>query len=205
MLTATGLTLALPRPPGAESSVDRRVLFDGLDLAVNDGEVLVVRGPSGSGKSRLLRLLAWLDPPTVGSVTLDGRTPAEWGPSVWRTRVAYVQQSAPALHGTPADALRRIHGLAAVHPKPVDPADLALADAWDRPWSELSGGERQRAHLLLALATGPQVLLLDEPTSALDPQSTAAVEALVAGRTAVWVTHDLAQTGRVANAVLELG
>ena len=194
MLVAEGLSLRLAG----------RSLFDGLGFTLADGDVLGVRGPSGSGKTRLLRILASLDLPDAGSVTLDGRDWAAWGLARWRTQVAWVPQDAPALAGCPADSLARIRELAAVRPVEVDPDAVGLGDAWSRPWAELSGGERQRAHLLLALATGPRVLLLDEPTSALDPDATAAVEALVAGRTAVWVTHDTAQADRVADHLLEL-
>jgi len=176
---------------------------------VAGGDVLVVRGPSGCGKTCLLRLLAWLDAPDEGRVTLGERGPADIGAPWWRRRVAYVPQTPPALQGTPAEFLARVGTFRTGNAR-RDPVGIAEGwglppSTWDQPWSRLSGGERQRALLALGLCGDPEVLLLDEPTSALDDEATAAVEATLSGRTAVWVTHDAAQADRVATNVLELG
>ncbi len=187
---------------GLRRSVGGRAVLAGLDLAVPRGGTLVVRGPSGAGKTVLLRALAWLDPLDGGEVRLDGRTPREWGVPAWRARVAWLPQQPATPEGSPADLARRLAGLRAVrHAR--DPLDLARrlgldAARWRRRWQELSGGERQRAHLALLLAAEPAVLLLDEPTGALDAEATAAVESLTAGTTRVWVTHDAGQAERLA-------
>ena len=85
---------------------------------------------------------------------------------------------------------------------------LRVGCACGQEWNILSGGERARASLAIAVALGPDVLLLDEPTSALDPQTTLAVErSLCSGEAAsilVWVTHSDEQHARVATHTLEL-
>ncbi|MDP6931461.1 MAG: ABC transporter ATP-binding protein [Myxococcota bacterium] len=188
-----------------------RTLFSSLDLEVQPGQCLVVSGPSGIGKSVLLRALAWLDPIQAGAVSLGGRSPAEWGVPEWRRRVSYVAQTPPILPGTPAEWWRVLGGLEYRR-------ELELASPWsmlpawgldeslrDQTWASLSVGERQRVHLAIALGSRPDVLLLDEPTSALDPCSTEAVEASLVGRTTVWVTHDPNQADRVADVRLQVG
>ena len=194
---------------GLSSAVEGRTLFRDLDVEVGEGEIVVVCGASGSGKTRLLRQLAWLDPLPSGRVTLDGRGPREWGVPAWRARVGYLLQGAPALPGTPAELAREVARLRARRER-EDPRASAsrwgfAPELWQRPWSLLSVGERQRAQLALLLAGGPDVLLLDEPTSALDPDATSAVERDLAGRAALWVTHDAAQARRLSARAVEVG
>lgn len=165
-----------------------------LDLAA--GECAAITGPSGSGKSLLLRQVADLDP-GHGEVELDGAPRSGMRGHAWRRQVIYCQAEAGwwddylAPHfndrGQAAELLRRL-GLA---PEKMD----ALVQ-------ELSTGERQRAALARALALAPRVLLLDEPTAALDPEATARVEAelrrYLEGDTAIlMVTHNLEQARRM--------
>jgi putative ABC transport system ATP-binding protein len=185
-----------------------RVVLDGFDLRLEPGEVVAVQGPSGSGKTSLLRALAALDPIDSGRVTLDGRAAEDWGAPAWRARVRLVPQAVPGLPGTPRELAAAVSTYRAA-PSGGDPVALAagwgLPEArWDQPWSRLSGGEQQRALLALALCRPCDVLLLDEPTSALDPAAAAAVEASLAGRAAVWVTHDAEQALRTCRRVLTL-
>ena len=188
--------------------VNGRTLFEGLSFTVDRGEALVVRAPSGAGKTLLLRLLAWLDPPDAGGVTLTGKSPVEWGVPLWRSRVTYVAQRPPKLTGTAADWLADVADLASQRQRGAsDAREHALAwglpaGAWEQPFSELSGGEQQRVAMAIALSREPDVLLLDEPTSALDLDVAERVEASLRGRTLVWVTH---QSTRIGGRVLELG
>ncbi len=189
------------RVEGLEIQVDGRVLAGPLDFVVPSGEGLAVLGASGSGKTLLLRRLARLDG-GPGRVTLDG---SELDVRAWRAAVAWVPQTPPVFPGTPADLEQELASIQARQAEPAAGFADALGVAWDRPWHLLSGGERQRAHLALALAGRPRVLLLDEPTSALDAAAVEVVEGLVRGVTRVVVTHSEEQAERLASDVLRLG
>ena len=195
---------------GLRRAVGERVLFSDVAFTLAEGEVLAVSGPSGAGKTLLLRQLALLDPLTAGELECDGRSAERWTGPAWRARVSSLLQGGPILSGTPHELAAAVAGLEAQRERDVDsPFELAAAwelsaAAWGQPWSELSLGERQRAQLAIVLARRPRVILLDEPTSALDPAATAAVERSLRGRTAVWVTHDRAQAARVSDTTLEL-
>ncbi|MFP4129933.1 MAG: ATP-binding cassette domain-containing protein [Halorhodospira sp.] len=163
-----------------------------LDLA--PGACAALAGPSGSGKSRLLRAIADLDPNT-GEAYLDGTPRAAFAGHAWRRAVVLV----------PADgawwAERVGDHLAAVEPETL--ATLGFdTDVADWSVRRLSTGERSRLGLARAVALQPRVLLLDEPTANLDDATTEAVERVVqarreAGLAAVWVTHDVGQARRI--------
>lgn len=167
-----------------------------VSLSVPDGAALAITGPSGVGKSLLLRAIADLDPNT-GEVRTGAATRAQVSAPDWRRHVAMV----PAESGWWEDAV------AAHFQHPEETArrlpELGLPEAamgWDV--ARLSTGERHRMAILRALETAPEVLLLDEPTAALDGQSTDLVEALLQrelarGMSLLLVTHDPAQPARM--------
>lgn len=204
--------MTTPRLRAAKLSriVDDRRLFSDLEIVLSAGETVALRGPSGTGKTLLLRLIGWLDPLGDAQLSLDCTPAATLGAPTWRSRVCLVAQDTPIHPGTPRDLVNLVAKLRHQRARRADdPVALAgrwslSARAWDRPWSALSGGERQRIALAIALARRPDVLLLDEPTSALDPQATAAVEASLRDQTVLWVTHDPAQALRVADRFVEL-
>ena len=172
-----------------------------FDLAA--GECLAVQGVSGSGKTLLLRAIADLDPNT-GSITLDDISRDAVPAPLWRRQVAYV----PAEPGWWADTVAphfpiwdKAEPIAAMLGLPASCGEANL--------STLSTGERLRLALVRALVLDPRVLLLDEPTAALDPLSTQAIETVItarinAGVGVLWVTHDPAQVGRVANGLIRV-
>jgi putative ABC transport system ATP-binding protein len=195
-----------------------RDLLRGFSLDLAAGEMVALRGPSGAGKTSLLRTVAMLQDPGAGRVALDGREPADLGWPAWRRRVALVAQAPAIFPGTVRANLHRPFGWDGRHGAP--PADdhlralldrLRLADvALDADAERLSIGQQQRVCLVRTLLTAPDVLLLDEPTSALDPDSADAVETAVreavAARRggALVVSHDPVRAARWCDRVVDL-
>lgn len=183
------------------SGLKRLHLSVSFDL--QDGECVALQGPSGVGKTLLLRSVADLDP-NEGTVRLDGILREAMPAPAWRRRVTYLA----AEPGWWSDTVQE-HFTAWDDALPVV-VRLGLRDDCG-PWSiqRLSTGERQRVGLARALMLQSRVLLLDEPTSALDPASAAAVEALIAervsdGTSVLWSTHDGAQARRVGTRIFAM-
>ncbi|HET6692405.1 MAG TPA: phosphate ABC transporter ATP-binding protein [Miltoncostaeaceae bacterium] len=182
----------------------------GVDLEVPDGGVTVVLGPSGSGKSTLLRLCNRLEAPSAGTVRFRGADLAGVDPLAHRRRVGMVFQQPTPFGGTVRDNLRVAAPDAGEGAMAAALGRARLAAGFlDRQASELSGGESQRACLARTLMAGPEVLLMDEPTSALDEAARSGLERLArelcdAGVPVLWVTHDLAQAARIADAVVRM-
>jgi putative ABC transport system ATP-binding protein len=194
--------------------IDSRAIVDNLSLSVARNEILAIMGPSGSGKSSLLRLLNRLDEPTSGHTLLDGIDTRTLEPRHLRRRVGLVLQTPYLFPGTIADNL--LFG-PRQHPPPItlSPADIdhllaqvRLTGYAQRDASRLSGGEAQRVSVARTLANRPEVLLLDEPTSALDADAKADVEQLLLNivheqhLACILVTHDPAQARRMGDRIL---
>ena len=175
-----------------------------VSFELKDGECIALQGPSGVGKSLLLRSIADLDP-NEGTVKLDGTLREAMPAPVWRKRVTYLA----AEPGWWADSVQE-HFDRWYDATPLV-ARLGLPSScgsW--PIQRLSTGERQRLGLARGLLLRSRVLLLDEPTSALDPESTATVETLIAeqvsnGTSVIWSTHDSAQARRVGSRLFVMG
>jgi putative ABC transport system ATP-binding protein len=188
-----------------------RVVFEGLRANLAEGATGIV-GPSGVGKSTLLRLLNRLADPSAGTVRYRGRDLREHDVLALRREVGLVPQLPALLEGTVADNVLYGPRLAKQDADVAGSLRLAGLDpAFDsRPADALSVGEQQRVMLARTLALQPSVLLLDEPTSALDDSTKAAVEATLRnlrerlGLSFVLVTHDLDQAARLADRVLVL-
>ncbi len=185
----------------------RRVLAD-VTLALPKGGFSTLIGPSGAGKTSLLRLLNRLDDPACGNVRFFGRPIGEFPVRALRRRVGFVFQTPTMLPGTVGENLRVASTLGAeakTEARGPTHAALALrlaelgADYVDRVAADLSGGEKQRVALARALMTDPQVLLLDEPTAALDPEVAEQLMGTLrrlresTGLTIVMVTHRLSE------------
>jgi len=191
--------------------------LDGVSLSVAAGEKVVLLGPSGSGKSSLLRCINGLAEPEAGTVRLFGEAVRD-GAALRRARQRLgtifqqfnLYSTRTALENV-ALAPRRLRGLdraaaealALRHLEAVGVAPLAAKYPF-----QLSGGEQQRVAIARALAMEPEVLLLDEPTSALDPELVQSVLALIerlcaaGGRTVLCVTHELGFARRLADRVV---
>ena len=173
------------------------------DFSLRGGEIIAVRGPSGSGKSLMLRAIADLDP-AEGEVSLDGTKRARIPAPEWRRRVAFV----PAESGWWDDRVREHFpdgggDTALIEALGLDPAAL------DWEVRRLSTGERHRLAIARALVREPEVWLFDEPTAALDAEAARRVEAVITqgrdrGAAILLVTHDDAQATRLADRTLTM-
>jgi phospholipid/cholesterol/gamma-HCH transport system ATP-binding protein len=151
-------------------------VLHGIDLKVEPGEIFVIMGPSGSGKSVLLKHLIGLETPNSGDVLIDGQSIQT--PGVMDSyRLAMVFQSGALLNSLSVGEnvglyltehqLKSPEEIAAIVSEKLD--DVGLKGQEDRMPEELSGGMKKRVAIARALVTDPQLILYDEPTSELDP------------------------------------
>lgn len=202
----------LPMTDRPDAGTDRdALLVRGLEapgvevkaLRLAGGECVAVMGPSGGGKTRLLRAIADLDP-SRGEVVVAGVDRGAVSGPAWRRIVGYV----PAESGWWADTVGE-HFPERDGAKALLEEMMLAADVPDWPVARLSTGERQRLALARTLVRAPRALLLDEPTGALDDQARAVVEGILhrqleRGVPILMVTHDRAQAGRVAGRIVRV-
>ncbi|PTY00454.1 glutamine ABC transporter ATP-binding protein [Spartobacteria bacterium LR76] len=196
---------------------DQPVLKD-VSFEVRVPHVLALIGPSGGGKSTLLRVLGGLISPTTGTVAVNGQvlSKEESGLAPYRKRIGTVFQAYNLFpHLTALEnvmlPLKEVHHF----PDAEDRANATLSrfrlsDHMGKRPAELSGGQRQRVAIARALAIDPAFLLMDEPTSALDPEMTAEVLEVISslrseGRPLVLVTHAMGFARSIADHVLFIG
>ena len=192
-----------PASPGLSARDIRAAGLGPIDLDLSPNRLVVLEGPSGSGKSRLLRALVDLDW-HEGSAWLDGRCRADMPAHQWRREVALLPAESHwwwptvSAHLGACDVTAMLDALAL-------PARLI-----DVPVDQLSTGERQRLAVVRLLCNRPRVLLLDEPTANLDTDSSARVEALISdyatatAASVLWVSHDPEQIRRLATRRLHM-
>lgn len=190
---------------------DATILQD-LTVDIPRTAITALVGPSGAGKTSMLRLLNRLDDPTSGDVLLDGQPITSYPVGDLRRRVGFVFQRPAMFPGSVADNLRiavALGGAKAAESEalPMDRVITAVelsTDYLEREATRLSGGEQQRVSIARALMTRPRVLLLDEPTSALDPEVADRLLATIArvqekyGIAVVMVTHRLGEARTVS-------
>lgn len=205
---------------GVRKAFGERVILDSLDLAVEDGETLVVIGASGSGKSVMLKSIVRLLEVDAGTITIDGQNVAALELEALHTlrrNIGYVFQFAAlfdsmTVYDNVAMGLRRAD-------MPEDEIEervreslerVEMAGFEDRLPAQVSGGQRKRVGLARAIATRPKYLLYDEPTTGLDPVTTTVIDRLVMrmneelGVTSIVVTHDMTSAYRIGDRVAML-
>lgn len=189
---------------------------DGIDLDVEEGQMVCLIGASGAGKSTLLRCINLLEPIEDGEIFLDGVDISVPGlnPQAVRARIGMVFQSFNLFpHMTALEnamlAPRRVRGLSRAQVQPEVEAlfdKFDLADRMNKYPDQLSGGQQQRVAIVRALAMRPEVMLFDEITSALDPQLVGEVlDVLLVlkqqGMTMVLATHEMGFARQAADKV----
>ena len=185
-----------------------KVVLDDIDLDVYKGETIAIIGPSGTGKSTIMRVLDGLLPPTSGSVNIMGHEIENFTEDEWnnlRKKMGVVFQYSAlfdflTVGGNVAFGLHQHQNL---EQDKIDAKVSKLLELVGMPGtenllpSELSGGMKKRVGLARALATGPDLVLYDEPTSGLDPVMTTTISKLIRktqnqlGVTSILVTHDM--------------
>jgi ABC-type phosphate transport system ATPase subunit len=200
--------LNLSLPSGA-------ALLHDISLEMPAGSVTAIIGPSGSGKSSLLRCLNRLWEPPPASIFLDGRDITTVDVLLLRRQVGMLFQSAALFEGSVAANIGYGPGLQGKRLEEDEIEELLqmaglTPDMAAKPADQLSGGQAQRVALARTLANRPEVLLLDEPSSALDPAATRKIEHTILklrdtlNLTVVWVSHAFEQVERTADRIVLL-
>ncbi len=202
-----------------EPNGDRWLLQD-VCLKINGGCRLALVGPTGSGKTVLLRALSRLDVIDSGTILWHGNPVSGDAIPAFRRQTIYLQQQPALIEGTVEDNLRLPFTFAGQRDREYSKATIqSLLDQVNRsadllPQSarDLSGGEKQIVALLRAIQLQPTMLMLDEPTASLDDESMRMIEQLVNNwfdqspldRAFVWVSHNKDQVARIANRIVTI-
>ena len=210
---------ALLSARGLSCEIGGRQLWHDLSLTLLPGERLAVSGPSGTGKTVLLRTLAGLTALASGEIRFRNRLLETWSMPEYRARLVYLPQRPALPEGTVETALRapfrlRVHCRRRYSAATVNDylAALDLNKSFLKQSTEsLSGGEGQITAALRALLIEPTVLLLDEPTASLDAATARRIETLIthwleqnAQRGYLWTSHDRGQLDRISDRTLNL-
>lgn len=201
-----------------EVAFGEKKVLQGVDLEVKKGETLAVIGPSGTGKSTILKVLTGLLKPSAGRVLIEGVDVTRLGEDEWneiRKHVGMVFQYSAlfdflTVEGNVAFGLRQHFNLPEEEIREKVAAllaDVEMSDARDQYPVELSGGMKKRVSLARALAFEPRIVLYDEPTAGLDPIRTMSISRLIRATqkkhkiTSILVTHDMASVYTAADRV----
>src|SRR5437773_504986 len=197
----------------------KRLIVSQVSLEMPQGETLVLRGRSGSGKTTRLKLMNGMLLPTIGEIFVQDRSTTAWDPIRLRRGIGYVIQDAGLFpHFTVAENIGLVPSLeswdairtAARVEEMLQLVGLDPREFAHRRPRELSGGQRQRVGVARALAADPPILLMDEPFGALDPVTRAELQrefstlAHRLGKTIVLVTHDLREALLLASRIVLL-
>lgn len=197
-------------------SFDDKLVLDRVSLEVSPGEVLVLLGRSGCGKTTLLRLVNRLVNADSGAVLVGGRDVTDWDPVELRRGIGYAIQGVGLLpHLSVSDNVSLVPRLLGWKPerrraRAGDMLRLVGLDPHehgDRRPDQLSGGQRQRVGVARALAADPRALLMDEPFGAVDPIGRRSLQeefrslSRKLGKTVLFVTHDVTEAFRLADRI----
>ncbi len=188
---------------------------NGMSFAIKKGELVVIVGPSGAGKTTVLNILGGMDRATSGTVTVDGEDVSAYSArrmiGYRRDDIGFVFQFYNLIQNLTAK--ENVELALQICKDPLDAAEVlaevGLADRLDNFPSQLSGGEQQRVAIARALAKNPKLLLCDEPTGALDYRTGKAILKLLQdtcrsrGMTVIIITHNQAITP-IADRVIEI-
>jgi len=190
-------------------------ILDGVELDLPSGEIIALVGPSGAGKTSLIRLLNRLDDPVSGEIFYRARPITEYPVRELRRKIGFVFQAPVMFPGTVRDNLDVALELGGDQKVGADDrvaATMAVVELdlelLHRDGDSLSGGEKQRVNIGRALLASPEVLLMDEPTSALDPETADRLMDTVRRLsreqrlTIVMVTHRLSEARRTSDRVI---
>ena len=192
----------------------QRDILKSINISVERGKGLALIGPTGVGKTTLLRLIGLLDLPISGRIYFDGTDVTASGRKLeMRRRIAFVLQKPvvfnTSIYNNIAYGLKwRGVSKSSIHQKVSDILEMVdLSSYKNRNARTLSGGEVQRVAIARAIVSEPEVLLLDEPTANLDPISASKIEELITNiihrynTTIIMATHDMSQGQRLADRV----
>jgi len=191
------------------------IILSGVSTDVDKGEVISIIGPSGTGKSTLLRAINYLDPPTAGEVYFDGELVTRRNVDTLRRRVGMVFQNFGLYKHLDVMGNLMLGQVKVLHKSKPDAKKTALellkkvglSERAEHYPNQLSGGQKQRVAIARSLAMEPDVILFDEPTSALDPTMVGEVTTVInklakSGMTMMIVTHEMEFAKNVSTRVI---
>lgn len=189
-------------------------ILNNITFDIKKGEIVTIVGPSGGGKTTLLRCLNRLIELDNGTITFDNKQITEYVPSELRKNMVLVPQESVMFPGTVKENIGlalKIHNTYNKTHILQSLTDTGLPKKFLRKKAQqLSGGEKKRVSLARALALTPKMLLLDEPTAGIDPKNINTVEQRIISftkqrnLTVLWVTHDVEQAKRVSDRIANL-